>query len=83
MLQRRDFPRVFNDTGIEPEGDGYYVDRDGDIWEKQEAGWRLLLQRGVAVDPESLWNWTEGHVCDYAPFTPMGAQVIPMGAGSR
>ena len=63
----------FGATGIEPEVSGLYVDRDGDIWEKGADGWRLLLQRGVAVDPGSLWDWTEGCVREYAPFAPVGA----------
>ncbi|WP_460729310.1 hypothetical protein [Nocardia heshunensis] len=71
MAKRLDFPRGMGDAGVEPENSGMYVDRDGDIWEKDEGGWRLMLQRGVAVDPNSLWDWTEGHVRDYAPFTPV------------
>ncbi|MBF6133385.1 hypothetical protein IU501_10280 [Nocardia otitidiscaviarum] len=54
---------------VEPEISGFYLDRDGDIWERRSEGWRLILQRGVAVDPEALWDWAEGHVRDYAPFT--------------
>lgn len=55
----------------EPRVTGLYWDRDGDIWERDAAGWRLVLQSGVAVDPMSLWEWETGHVCDYAPFTPL------------
>ncbi|WP_067828047.1 hypothetical protein [Nocardia inohanensis] len=75
MSQQSDFPRGFGETGIEPDHVGFYVDRDGDIWEKQPHGWRLVLQRGVAVDPLSLWDWTDGHVRDYAPFAPVGAGI--------
>ncbi|MFI1917483.1 hypothetical protein [Nocardia sp. NPDC020380] len=71
MHQQPHLSRGFGEPGVEPERAGYYVDRDGDIWEKQEDGWRLVLQRGVEVDPMSLWDWTDGHVRDYAPFTPM------------
>ncbi|WP_327144081.1 hypothetical protein [Nocardia sp. NBC_01327] len=71
MLHRCDVPNGFGNTGIEPENAGLYIDRDGDIWEKRDDGWRLLLQGGVAVDPLSLWDWTEGHVRDYAPFAPV------------
>ncbi|WP_157556911.1 hypothetical protein [Nocardia acidivorans] len=56
---------------VEPNTVGLYWDRDGDIWQREEAGWRLILQSGVAVDPISLWEWEDGHVQDYAPFTPM------------
>ncbi|MFF2557653.1 hypothetical protein ACFVUS_42110 [Nocardia sp. NPDC058058] len=73
MLEQSDFPGGFGESGVEPAADGFYVDRDGDIWEKQDHSWRLILQRGVAVDPMSLWDWTEGHVRDYAPFAPVGA----------
>ncbi len=64
---------VFDDSGgsAEPSAAGYYLDRDGDVWEKEAQGWRLILQRGVAVDPVSLWDWVEGHVRDYAPFMPV------------
>ncbi|MTE15939.1 hypothetical protein [Nocardia aurantiaca] len=72
-MKRVDFPGGLGATGIEPEDAGMYLDRDGDIWEKQEDGWRLILQRGVSVDPMSLWDWTEGHVRDYAPFMPVVA----------
>lgn len=75
MRQQYEFPSGFGASGIEPAADGFYVDRDGDIWEKRDSGWRLILQRGVAVDPKSLWDWTEGHVRDYAPFAPVGAGV--------
>ncbi|MFC9999034.1 hypothetical protein [Nocardia sp. NPDC127526] len=67
------FPAGFGAAGAEPEDVGFYVDRDGDIWEKRPDGWRLVLQRGVPVDPKSLWDWIEGHVRDYAPFSPVGA----------
>ncbi|MEV6101149.1 hypothetical protein [Nocardia sp. NPDC051981] len=73
MTKPVDFPRGLGETGIEPESTGMYVDRDGDIWEKRDDGWRLILQRGVSVDPKSLWDWTEGHVRDYAPFMPVVA----------
>lgn len=56
---------------LEPDTMGLYWDRDGDIWQREAAGWRLILQSGVAVDPISLWDWDKGHVCDYAPFTPV------------
>ncbi len=63
---------VFSDNGsVEPNAQGYYLDRDGDVWEKESQGWRLILQRGVAVDPVSLWDWNEGCVRDYAPFMPV------------
>lgn len=42
---------------------------------ERTAGWRLILQSGVAVDPISVWEWDNGHVRDYAPFTPMNALV--------
>ncbi|WP_067567052.1 hypothetical protein [Nocardia acidivorans] len=54
----------------EPAAYGLYEDRDGDIWEKEECGWRLRLQDGVAVEPETVWGWVDGHVRDYAPFVP-------------
>ncbi|MRH87109.1 hypothetical protein GFY24_06460 [Nocardia sp. SYP-A9097] len=54
----------------EPAAFGLYEDRDGDIWEKEERGWRLRLQGGVEVEPEAVWGWVDGHVCDYAPFVP-------------
>lgn len=53
----------------EPMACGLYRDRDGDIWERVPSGWLLRLQGGVAVDPETVWGWFDGHVCDYAPFT--------------
>ncbi|MEU6585454.1 hypothetical protein [Nocardia sp. NPDC046763] len=56
---------------VEPSTIGLYWDRDGDIWQREDAGWRLILQSGIAVDPISLWDWDKGHVCDYAPFTPL------------
>ncbi|GAB0101777.1 hypothetical protein JMUB6875_07420 [Nocardia sp. JMUB6875] len=55
----------------EPRIIGLYWDRDGDVWQREDGGWRLILQSGVAVDPISLWEWDNGHVRDYAPFTPM------------
>ncbi|MEU0540099.1 hypothetical protein [Nocardia sp. NPDC005978] len=60
-----------HDEMLEPSAVGLYWDRDGDIWQREDAGWRLILQSGVAVDPISLWDWDNGHVCDYAPFTPV------------
>ncbi|MGV9665824.1 hypothetical protein ACWDUL_12800 [Nocardia niigatensis] len=56
----------------EPAAFGLYVDRDGDLWEKEPRGWRLRLQDGVAVEPDTLWDWTEGCVRDFAPFIPWG-----------
>ncbi|MFI1919007.1 hypothetical protein [Nocardia sp. NPDC020380] len=56
----------------EPAAFGWYRDRDGDVWEKEERGWRLRLQAGVAVDPDTVWDWIAGHVRDYAPFTALG-----------
>ncbi|MVU82828.1 hypothetical protein GPX89_37040 [Nocardia sp. ET3-3] len=58
---------------VEPNIIGLYWDRDGDIWQREDAGWRLILQSGVAVDPISLWEWDNGCVRDYAPFTPVAA----------
>ncbi len=58
---------------VEPRIVGLYWDRDGDIWQREDAGWRLILQSGVSVDPISLWDWENGHVRDYAPFTPVSA----------
>ncbi|MFI6868170.1 hypothetical protein [Nocardia sp. NPDC050406] len=58
---------------IEPQAVGLYWDRDGDIWQREEDGWRLILQGGVSVDPISLWEWEAGCVRDYAPFTPVSA----------
>lgn len=75
VVKRLDSPRGMGEAGTEPQDTGMYVDRDGDIWEKQEDGWRLILQRGVEVDPMSLWDWTEGHVRDYAPFMPVVAAM--------
>ncbi|MBB5917771.1 hypothetical protein BJY24_006683 [Nocardia transvalensis] len=57
----------------EPADPGWYRDRDGDIWQKTESGWRLFLQRGVAADSTSTWDWADGHVRDYGPFVPMPA----------
>ncbi|WP_460724714.1 hypothetical protein [Nocardia heshunensis] len=56
---------------VEPHTEGLYWDRDGDIWQREDGGWRLILQSGVAVDPISLWEWDNGCVRDYAPFTPV------------
>ncbi|MFF0492382.1 hypothetical protein ACFYTQ_25430 [Nocardia sp. NPDC004068] len=55
----------------EPTRPGLYRDRDGDIWQKSPEGWRLCLQRGVAVDTMTTWEWNDGHVRDYAPFVPL------------
>ncbi|GAB2678483.1 hypothetical protein [Nocardia goodfellowii] len=52
----------------EPRLAGLYLDRDGDVWQRSEAGWRLRRQRGAAVEDPSLWEWMDGHVRDYAPF---------------
>lgn len=57
------------ESGWEPGVFGLYRDRDGDIWEKEARGWRLRLQDGVEVDPDTVWNWAEGPVFEYAPFT--------------
>lgn len=57
----------------EPAHTGLYRDRDGDIWQKTDRGWRLCLQRGIAVDPASTWEWESGHVRDYGPFVPLAA----------
>lgn len=54
----------------EPVAAGRYRDRDGDVWEKDARGWRLVLQAGVEVEPHAVWGWNDGHVVDYAPFTP-------------
>ncbi|WP_458691268.1 hypothetical protein [Nocardia tengchongensis] len=58
---------------VEPHIIGLYWDRDGDIWQREDGGWRLILQSGVAVDPVSLWAWENGPVSDYAPFVPLTA----------
>lgn len=55
----------------EPTRPGLYRDRDGDIWQRNEVGWRLCVQQGVALDVASIWNWMDGHVREYAPFTPL------------
>ncbi|MFC9439061.1 hypothetical protein [Nocardia sp. NPDC057030] len=55
----------------EPDPPGLYRDRDGDIWQKTDSGWRLCRQHGVAVDDASLWEWLDGHVRDYGPFVPL------------
>ncbi|MGW4369446.1 hypothetical protein ACWEKT_27760 [Nocardia takedensis] len=52
----------------EPDAPGVYRDRDGDIWVRVPHGWVLCLQGGVAVDTATVWQWTAGHVRDYAPF---------------
>lgn len=57
------------DDDWEPGSFGLYRDRDGDIWEKEARGWRLRLQDGVEVDPDTVWRWGEGPVREYAPFT--------------
>ncbi|WP_216910351.1 hypothetical protein [Nocardia noduli] len=57
----------------EPARTGLYRDCDGDIWQKTTVGWRLCLQRGVAVDSTSVWEWMDGHVRDYGPFVPLAA----------
>ncbi|MEU8895854.1 hypothetical protein [Nocardia sp. NPDC048505] len=54
--------------GCEPRLPGLYLDRDGDIWHRSDAGWRLCRQRGAAVEDASIWEWLDGHVRDYAPF---------------
>lgn len=59
---------------LEPDVPGLYRDRDGDIWQKTDSGWRLCRQRGVAVDDASLWGWRDGHVRDYGPFVPLVAE---------
>ncbi|QIS03855.1 hypothetical protein F5X71_17340 [Nocardia brasiliensis] len=58
----------------EPAATGLYRDRDGDLWQKTDRGWRLRSQHGVAVDDASYWAWLDGHVRDYAPFVPLGAE---------
>ncbi|MEU7138152.1 hypothetical protein ABZ942_01740 [Nocardia sp. NPDC046473] len=58
----------------EPDLLGLYRDRDGDIWQKTDDGWRLRRQHGVAVDDASLWEWMGGHVRDYGPFVPLTAE---------
>ncbi|MEC3919564.1 hypothetical protein [Nocardia sp. CDC160] len=55
----------------EPAAFGLYRDRDGDIWEKDARGWRLCLQAGFPVDPETVWDWSDS-VREFAPFTPWG-----------
>ncbi|MVU83658.1 hypothetical protein GPX89_41270 [Nocardia sp. ET3-3] len=55
----------------EPAAFGLYRDRDGDIWEKGPQGWRLQLQGGVPVDPDTIWDWSDS-VREFAPFTPWG-----------
>lgn len=54
----------------EPAAYGRYRDRDGDIWEKEPRGWLLRSQAGVPVESDEVWDWDDGHVCDYAPFEP-------------
>ncbi|MFE6860562.1 hypothetical protein [Nocardia sp. NPDC057668] len=54
----------------EPEAYGRYRDRDGDEWEKEPRGWLLRSQAGVPVESDEVWDWHDGHVCDYAPFEP-------------
>ncbi|MBF5002301.1 hypothetical protein ACFYU5_01320 [Nocardia aobensis] len=60
-------------TEPEPVTRGLYVDADGDVWEHDELGWRLLLQAGVVVDPVSHWDWILGHVGEFGPFTFVAA----------
>lgn len=55
-------------TTSEPTRPGLYRDRDGDIWQRTDAGWRLCVQQGVTLENHSIWNWMEGHVNEYAPF---------------
>ena len=57
----------------EPAAPGVYRDRDGDIWVRVPHGWVLCLQGGVAVDIVTVWQWTDGHVRDYAPFALVAA----------
>ncbi|MGN2637717.1 hypothetical protein ACTD5D_16280 [Nocardia takedensis] len=56
------------EVATEPDAPGVYRDRDGDIWVRVPHGWVLCLQGGVAVDTATVWQWTAGHVRDYAPF---------------
>ena len=58
---------------LEPDAPGLYLDRDGDMWAKEAVGWRLILQHGFVVDPMSLWDWIDGCVRDYGPFTMVAA----------
>ncbi|MBF6240079.1 hypothetical protein [Nocardia otitidiscaviarum] len=64
---------MLDDNPIEPQSIGLYWDRDGDIWQREDTGWRLILQNGVSVDPISLWGWEDGCVRDYAPFIPVSS----------
>ncbi len=59
----------------EPVARGLYVDVDGDVWEHDEGGWRLLLQDGVVVDPVSHWDWTGGNVDEFGPFVFVAASA--------
>lgn len=59
----------------EPAACGLYVDVDGDVWEHDEGGWRLLLQDGVVVDPVSHWDWTGGNVDEFGPFVFVAASA--------
>ena len=59
----------------EPAARGLYVDVDGDVWEHDEGGWRLLLQDGVVVDPVSHWDWTGGNVDEFGPFVFVAASA--------
>lgn len=64
---------MLTNSQAEPRAVGLYWDRDGDIWQREKVGWRLILQNGVSVDPVSLWDWEGGCVRDYAPFTPVSS----------
>ncbi|MFE3192128.1 hypothetical protein ACFXHA_24180 [Nocardia sp. NPDC059240] len=55
----------------EPAAYGLYRDRDGDIWEKDPRGWRLCLQGGIPVDPDTVWDWADS-VREFAPLTLWG-----------
>ncbi|BAW03885.1 hypothetical protein [Nocardia seriolae] len=61
--------RVAAGKAWEPVAFGLYRDRDGDIWEKDLRGWRLCLQDGIPVDPDTVWDWTDS-VREFAPFIP-------------
>ncbi|MGW4242227.1 hypothetical protein [Nocardia sp. NPDC004722] len=58
-------------AGGEPAAYGLYRDRDGDIWEKDPRGWRLCLQDGIPVDPDTVWDWTDS-VREFAPLILWG-----------
>ncbi|MEV6072161.1 hypothetical protein AB0L82_36945 [Nocardia sp. NPDC052001] len=57
----------------EPSVPGLYRDRDGDIWERTADGWRLRVQQGVQVNDACPWNWIDGHVHEYGPFSFMSS----------